>query len=77
MHTYWIILILTLISTPNVPILVNLNIKVCLIIMQITMYDHYANPHLFDHYADQHLFDHCADHHLSDHHANIVQLSKL
>ena len=44
MHTYWIILISTLISTPNVPY-VNLNIKVwslcksppCLIIMQTTI----------------------------------------
>ena len=27
---------------------VHLNIKVCVIIMQITMFDHYANHHLFD-----------------------------
>ena len=49
MCTYWIFLMSTLISTPNVP--------VCkfkyqsMIIMQ--------NHHLFDHYADQYLFDHC------------------
>ena len=37
MHTYWIILILTSNSTPNVPPHVNLNIKLCLIIMEITI----------------------------------------
>ena len=67
MNTYWIILILTLISTLNIPI--------CKFKYQ--RYDHYTNQHLFDHYADQHLFDHCSDHHLADHHANIIQLSHL
>ena len=43
MHAYWIILILTLISTPNVPI--------CKFNYQ-GMSDHYANHNQFDHYAD-------------------------
>ena len=42
MHTYWIILILTLILTPNVPI--------CKFRYQI-MFHHYADHHLSDHYA--------------------------
>ena len=39
MHTYWIVLILTLISTLNVPI--------CKIKYQ-NMFDHFANHHLYD-----------------------------
>ena len=62
MYTCWIILILTLISTPNVPI--------CKFQYQ-SMSDHYANHHLFGHYADHHLFDHYADHYLPDHYANM------
>ena len=73
MHTYWIILILTLISTLNIPI--------CKFKYQ-SMSDHYAN-HLFDHKADYHLLIimqiavcmiNCADYNLSDHHANIIQV---
>ena len=54
MHTYWIILILilTLISTQNVPI--------CKFKFQI-MFDHYIDHHLFDHCADHHLSDHYAN----------------
>ena len=65
MDTYWIILILTLIS--NVPIckfkyksMIIMHITICLIIMQITI-----------------CMINCADYHLPDHDANIVQLSKL
>ena len=52
MCTYWIILIPTLISTPNVPI--------CKSKYQI-MFDRYADHHLFDHCADHHLSDHYAN----------------
>ena len=48
MHTYWIILISTLIKTLNVPI--------CKFKYQIMF--------LFDHFADHHLFDHYAYHHI-------------
>ena len=37
MHTYWIILILTLISTPNIPI--------CKLKYQ-SMFDYYADHHM-------------------------------
>ena len=53
MCTYWIVSILTSISTPNVPLYVNLNIKL--------MFDHYTDCHLFDHCTDHHLFDHYAN----------------
>ena len=53
MHTYWIILISTLIS----------NVPTCKFKYQ-SMSDHYANHYWLDHYADYHLFDHYADHHL-------------
>ena len=43
MHTYWIILILTLISTPNVPH--------CKFQYQ-RMFDDYADHHLPDHYVN-------------------------
>ena len=47
MRTYWIILILTIIPTLNVPISINLNIKI--------VSDHYADHSLFDHCADHHM----------------------
>ena len=61
---------------------VNFNIKVCLIIMQITTsLINCADHHLPDYYGNmgravkhQRMFDHCEDHHLSDHYANIKQL---
>ena len=64
---------------------VNFNIKVCLIIMQITIcLFNCADHHLPDHYANmgtadkhQRIFEHCADHHLPDLYANMIQLSKL
>ena len=62
MHAYWIILISSLMSTPNVP--------TCKFKYQ-GMSDHYANHHLFDHYADHHLFDHYVDYHLPDHYTNM------
>ena len=68
MHTYWIILISTLISTPNVPI--------CKFKCQ-SMSDHYANHYLFDHYENHHLFDHYADHNLPDHYANMGTAVKV
>ena len=77
MCMYWIILILTLISTLNVPICKFKYQSMCDHYAYHYLFDHYADYYLFDHYAYQHLFDHCADHHLSDHHANIIQLSKL
>ena len=73
MHANWIILISTLISTPNV-----------LISKYQRVFDHYADHHLPDHIANmgtavkhQRKFDHCAEHHLPDHDANMIQLSKL
>ena len=64
---------------------VNLNIKVCLIIMQITIcLINCADHHLPDHYANigtavkhQRTFDHYVDYHLPHHNANFMQLSKL
>ena len=64
---------------------VNFNIKVCLLIMQMTIcMINCADHHLPDHYANmgravkhQRMFDHHADYRLPDHDTNIIQLSKL
>ena len=58
MHTYWIILILTLIST----LIPTLNVPIYKFKYQSISY-HYANYYLLDHYAD-YLFYHYADHHM-------------
>ena len=59
MHTYWIILILTLIST----LIPTVNVPIYKFKYQSISY-HYANHYLLDHYADYHLFYHYADHHM-------------
>ena len=59
MRTYWIILILTLIST----LIPTLNVPIYKFKYQRISY-HYANHYLLDHYADYHLFYHYADHHM-------------
>ena len=51
MHTYWIILIPTLVSTLNVPIC---KFKYQSMICK-SLSDHYTNYHPFDHYADHHM----------------------
>ena len=52
MRTYWISLIPTSFSTPNVPI--------CKFKCQI-MFGHYADQHLLDDCADHHMSDHYAN----------------
>ena len=83
MHSNWIILILTF--ELQMFLSVNFIIKVCLIIMQITIcLINCADHNLPDHYANmgtavnhQKILDHYADHHLHDHYINMIQLPKL